>query len=386
MSGLGGSKPVDTADAVDIRRRADGPHPGAVKPYHTWTLADARIAQPVVREWIIPGLDARRRALIVAPSETGKTWLLLELAIKAACGGKVFGEFPVERPYKVLVVAEEDYREDLLIRLKNLVAGSVVDEALVQQNLRIVSGEGFWFGDRAAVARLTATVDDFRPDIIAFDTLSQVSDIKQLKDAEEVVRFYREGVDPLRAICDSGVWFTYHTNKMTYQHQQQADESAMIHGSDAFRRVNECVLLALPAPHSANIPDGGFAFVISTNKRRIGRRRGSGKYLVAFTPDSEAIRANKPDDETPVALVYQRELDLDEAARMVRRPTHGDGVIEALRSATEAVTKQDLATQCKVSESLVEKVISRETKAGRVEKVREGKKGQPALFAAKGVS
>ena len=63
----------------------------------------------------------------------------------------------------------------------------------------------------------------------------------------------------------------------------------MIHGSDGFRRTSRRRGFHAPGPRRAPDSRGRFGFVVSSNKRRVGRRRGSGKYLVVLRPDQNAV-------------------------------------------------------------------------------------------------
>ncbi len=346
--------------AVEKYGRPPKPDPETVEPLPYFTAATVQHRERTAPELLLPGVRLHGRTLVVAPSETGKTWFSLELGAKAAVGGRVCGEWPVPRPVRVLGVFAEDEPDDLEDRAAMLFEGAELDRDLLAQNFRIVADPAFWFGDATARARLFRLVADFRPELILADTVQATSDIKSFKDAEDVTRFYREHMAPLRAAAGGpcGLGLNHHTNKLAYAFDPTTDESGLIHGSDAFRRISDAVVFLRPAGDVPHLPAGGSAFVVSTNKQRVGRRRGSGKHLVFLWPDQVAVAMNKPDHETPVALVYQRELSGDEAARLTRRKRPSDGLLETLAASDAPLTKADLAARLGKKERTVDGYIA----------------------------
>jgi hypothetical protein len=340
--------------------RPAAPDPETVEPLPYFTAATLPHRERSVPELLLPGVRLHGRTLIVAPSETGKTWFSLELGAKAAVGGRVCGEWQIARPVRVLGIFAEDDPGDLADRAEMLFAGNDLDPALLADNLRIVADPAFWFGDPVARARLFRLVADFRPELILADTVQATSDIKSFKDAEDVTRFYREHMAPLRAAAGGpcGLGLNHHTNKLAYAYDPTTDESGLIHGSDAFRRISDAVIFLRPAGDVPHLPAGGSAFVVSTNKQRVGRRRGSGKHLVFLWPDQTAVALGKPDHETPVALVYQRELSGDEAAKLTRRKRPADGLLTTLGASDVPLTKADLAARLGKKERTVDGYIA----------------------------
>lgn len=101
---------------------------------------------PPERSWVLPGLPTGRVGMLVAPGATGKSTLLLEVAV-TQCLGRSWpwpGDgFPARR---VLYLAAEDDSVDLQWRLQAVVRAfelSADDQAMLAQNLDLRPIHGF---------------------------------------------------------------------------------------------------------------------------------------------------------------------------------------------------------------------------------------------------
>ena len=203
--------------AVEKYGRPAKPDPRRSSPCPTSPRPRSSTANGPAPELLLPGVRLHGRTLVVAPSETGKTWFSLELGAKAAVGGRVCGEWQVPRPVRVLGVFAEDDPDDLMDRAAMLFAGSEVDRELLTANFRIVADPSFWFGDKTARARLFRLVRRLPPRADprghgAGDLRYQV-----VQGRRGRAGFFREHQAPLRRPRrPRGIGLNHHTNKLGY--------------------------------------------------------------------------------------------------------------------------------------------------------------------------
>ena len=84
--------------------------------------------EPKQRRWILPGImPVGKTGMVVAPGGTGKSQLMLQMAISVATSVPLFGRYPIEHSGGVLAFFAEDDPEELHRRFKNAV--NVICEA-----------------------------------------------------------------------------------------------------------------------------------------------------------------------------------------------------------------------------------------------------------------
>ncbi len=99
---------------------------------------DDAIEQP---EWIIPGLRAGQVALVTAPGGTGKSFLLLEIAMSVACGQTLIPGLNVTVAGRVCVLNFEDDTFDIRQR-GNAILRHFLDLDPSPENLYVASMSG----------------------------------------------------------------------------------------------------------------------------------------------------------------------------------------------------------------------------------------------------
>ena len=144
--------------------------------------------------------------------------------------------------YRVLVFDQEQGASEtasLFIRLGGHGEGA-------RENLRVVSDEGLNLRDAESMARLEATIREFRPEVIILDSVQQCFGLGDENDAAEVGALYRElfrlPVD-VRAhdACDPP------------QEEEPGGDAAveaaeLVRGSTAFVSQSSVVILATAGP------------------------------------------------------------------------------------------------------------------------------------------
>ncbi len=123
-------------------------------------------------EWRVGSLLAKESAGILAglPGH-GKSWMLLDLAIECAKGGKWLGQF--ETPQcPVLYIDEESSPGMLRRRLRKLLKAKNLQESTLDLNFCI--GQGLCLSRSSSVEQLQTLIKKFSPGLIVIDSLIRV--------------------------------------------------------------------------------------------------------------------------------------------------------------------------------------------------------------------
>ncbi len=81
-------------------------------------------------DFVIPGIAPDGTILFCSKPKIGKTWFVLDVAIGLTAGGYILGQFHVEKPCPVLLLALEDGDRRLHARLSQLLDGTPVSDQL----------------------------------------------------------------------------------------------------------------------------------------------------------------------------------------------------------------------------------------------------------------
>ncbi len=175
-------------NAADLRAEPD---PGATPFVVEVVLVEGAVAQ------------------LVGPPKKGKTYLLLDLAIAIATGGKALGRFSVPNPGPVLIVLEESGWAALHRRLDSLVRGRAIKPEKLR-NLHYSANRRVKLDDPEWQARLRATCSSRDWRLVAFDPYARLkgsSDEDSQKESGPVLDFLRE----LRDLSGGTVLYNAHT-------------------------------------------------------------------------------------------------------------------------------------------------------------------------------
>lgn len=184
-------------------------------------------------------------SLIVGPPASGKSWLTYEIAVAGSMGLPILGRYTHEGGLRVLLVDEENSRDEVIRRLWLLTqAWKVNPKDLSQQLLVTRPCQGWSFRDRSAVYALHQQIQDFKPDVVIFDSLIAVSTVLNEADSVQVRRFFHDMVYPLRDICNSTMIFVHHTNKGAYLYDRAMALPGLVRGSiDFVAAVDSAVMV-----------------------------------------------------------------------------------------------------------------------------------------------
>lgn len=172
-------------EPLDYHEFVNG-HDDSAPPLAIWTapgpITDAEWTSSILTPRpIIPSYLYADVGLLVAPGGTGKTTLALWECVHVVLGRSLYGREPGPSGV-VLLVTAEDRREQLVARLRLIVAAMSLTEAeiaIVRRDLRIsdVSGEGFKLTTIAGEAVVpSVTVDILIAEVKALNPLMVIFD------------------------------------------------------------------------------------------------------------------------------------------------------------------------------------------------------------------
>lgn len=131
----------------------------------------ARLAFPEGRDdWLVEGLWANEAVGVVGGTpKSGKTWLVLEMALAVASGQPCLGRFPVRNPGHVLVFCAEDGPRAVQKRVAGLAEARGVD--FDRLAVGWIDAASIWLDDERHRKRLTQTVAALKPRLLVLDPL-----------------------------------------------------------------------------------------------------------------------------------------------------------------------------------------------------------------------
>jgi len=230
----------------------DRESPGVKRPPQQFHLADVltmtREAPPPI-DWLLTDRIALGDiSLIVGEPGCGKSWVTLDLAITQALGLPTMGHFHTD-PRRVLLVDEENPADEVWRRLRHILAAWEVSPEGLSERLFISKPcQGFSFREPSFVKAIQRQIDELQPEIIIFDSLTAIADIRDESKAPEVRRFYHDRLYPLRALNNATIICVHHTSKAVYQIERTVRAQAFARGSIDFLAGCDSALLLENAP------------------------------------------------------------------------------------------------------------------------------------------
>ena len=154
---------------------------------------------------VIPGLfKSRTRVVLTGPEGRGKSEMIYQIALGAACGINPFTTETMA-PQRVLIVDAENEPVDLQKRLRRIYSlyDGLGNGQPISDNLRIQDALGWNLLDPRDAGHLFALVRSYMPDLLVIGPVYQIMG-GDANDAETVRRFMRV-VDQCRKISDTAV-------------------------------------------------------------------------------------------------------------------------------------------------------------------------------------
>lgn len=191
---------------------AGGPRRAFPAPLDLGRLAET----PAPIPWLVHNYLARGEAAILGGIwGGGKSIVTLDLVLAVATGQPWLGCVPVERG-PVVVVDEEQAQALVELRLRRAALGRGLDPVAVPE-LPITYWVQPTVNLRQPLVReaFTARLDDIRPALIVFDSLTRIAHGVDQNDATEVAAFFAEVITPLAIRYDAAVLVLHHVKKGT---------------------------------------------------------------------------------------------------------------------------------------------------------------------------
>ncbi|MBI3320176.1 MAG: AAA family ATPase [Candidatus Omnitrophica bacterium] len=145
--------------------------------------------------WSIQGvLPSEGAGIVAGPAGYGKSWMLQDLAVEHARGGKWLGQFATAQG-RVLYLDEESSPVLLRHRLTRLLAAKGLSAD--QLDLHLAVGQGLSFSNPASIEQLRRLLDQLRPALVIVDSLIRVHRAEE-NSASEMAQVFKAVKDLIR--------------------------------------------------------------------------------------------------------------------------------------------------------------------------------------------
>jgi len=333
------------------------------KPLQAMPLAAFLESGGQTTEWCVERILPKEGAGILAgPAGYGKSWMLLDLAIEAARGGKWLGQFPTTAT-KVLYLDEESSPGLLRKRLRKLLGGKKLSQGGLDVHFCV--GQGFSLSRSDSVEQLRILLSSLHPGLVIIDSLIRVHRAEE-NSASEMARVFEVVKNLIREFSCTFL-FADHQRKPGNFGTPSLD--LLLRGSSEKAAFVD-TLLSLQRKEEA--------LIVEHSKSRYDEA------VPAFIVN---IKDQEP-DTTTVAYAGEAEAFKQET----RLETAREFLETALRSG-EWVARQALITQAKdvgVSEKTIDEALKTLKAAGRLDredrKTEGGRGGKTAHYRWKPIS
>jgi hypothetical protein len=153
----------------------------------TISLSDLLLKQPGDIDWQVDGIfPSQSIGILGGPPAAGKSWMLMDLAIECARGGRWLGEFQTQRG-PVLYVDEESTEALLSRRFRQLLANKGIAENL---DIHFLLRQGLCLTEPTSIDLLREHQKLIGPRIVILDSLIRLIDGDE-NSAVDMARFFR---------------------------------------------------------------------------------------------------------------------------------------------------------------------------------------------------
>lgn len=175
-----------------------------------------------VVSWIVPNLVAQKSIGFVAGlPETGKTWLLIDLAVECARGGGMWmGRFPTKKA-KVLFIDQERFKGETQRRFRAVLKAKELDAKDLSGSLFIRCGTTTRINLDTSYQAFRKELEDIRPDIVLIDSFVSFHTVEENNRGE--IQTVLEKIKQLRNDFGCTFIFVDHENKGAF-HAKDEDE------------------------------------------------------------------------------------------------------------------------------------------------------------------
>ncbi len=235
-------------------------------------------------EWCVERILPKEGAGILAgPAGYGKSWMLLDLAIECARGGKWLGQFPTLTS-RVLYLDEESSPGLLRKRLRKLLGGKKLPQGGLDVHFCV--GQGFSLSKPDSVEHLRILLGSLRPGLVIVDSLIRVHRAEE-NSASEMARVFEVVKNLIR---EFGCAFLFADHQRKPGHFW-ASQDLLLRGSSEKAAFVDTLLSiqkkeeSLIVEHSKSRCDEAVpAFVVKIEDREAGTT------TVAYAGEAEALK------------------------------------------------------------------------------------------------
>lgn len=167
---------------------------------------------PTEMDWLVKGLiPAKSWGFVAGEPGSGKTWLILDVALALATGRPLFDRFPVPRPRKVLLILAEDDEDAVRQRFVQLIEGHAMLRDWVEDRIQLLVRPGLSLDELREDLELEKLIADEGIDVVIVDPFAEVFHGEENDKAE-----VQAALSPYSELCDRlGITFilTHHYRK-----------------------------------------------------------------------------------------------------------------------------------------------------------------------------
>lgn len=194
-------------------------------------------------DWLVPNLVAKKSIGFVAGlPETGKTWMLIDLAVEAARseGGLWLGRFPVNHA-KVLFVDQERFKGETQRRFQTVLSAKALSGTDLKNDLYIRCGTTTRLDLPHSFDAFHKEMTEIRPDLVIIDSFATIKVAEENNRRE--IQIVLEKIKELRNEFGCTFLFIHHESKAAFNTEDSGDPSiAQMAGSVAIPAAAELVL------------------------------------------------------------------------------------------------------------------------------------------------
>ena len=278
--------------------------------------------------WVVEGIIVEGLTILAARPKLGKSWMMLDVLIAAATGGKALSSIKCQRMV-ALYYALEDNQRRLLRRGQKLLKGEWPKDLYVRHKLRRL--------DRGGIDDIREWVEERKADLVVIDTFNHIRPPRKLN--EEAYSSDYQWLGQLQALATElkiSIVVVHHVRKA-----EATDPLDLINGSTGLQAAADTLLVL------TRDSDGVVL-------------HGSGKDL---------------EDQIELAIEFDRDAckwSVLGPAEHARLSPERKSVLEVLRNAENPLGPTEIAKAVDKRTGSVTKMLYDMTKAGQLRKTSRG--------------
>lgn len=190
---------------------------------------------PPAQSWLLQGMIPRNEIGVLAGNrETYKTFLMLRLALSLASGKSFLGIAEVPQKCRVLVIDEENGRDELIKRVRGIKKDMGITEDLPIAYLSFYNAK---LDTEIKQNRIIKFIEEFKPDLILVDGFARVVSFNVDKENLMIADFFSNFVRPTTIKHNCGWLFVHHYRKMQPNQKWRSDDMDELRGGSELGNI-----------------------------------------------------------------------------------------------------------------------------------------------------